>query len=50
MIITTSESPQYRTRFSDGTHDGMADTTAEKGGSDAGFRHTISLNLHWRHA
>jgi putative redox protein len=38
MIIATSESPQYRTRFSDGTHDGMADTTAEKGGSDAGFR------------
>ncbi len=38
MIISTSESPQYRTRFSDGKHAGIADTPAEKGGSDSGFR------------
>ncbi len=38
MIISTSESPQYRTRFSDGKHAAIADTTAEKGGSDSGFR------------
>ena len=38
MIISTSESPQYSTRFSDGKHAGMADTTAEKGGSGSGFR------------
>ena len=38
MIVSISESPRYRTGFSDGTHDGIADTTAEKGGSDSGFR------------
>lgn len=38
MISSTSESPHYRTRFSDGTHDGIADTTADKGGSHSGFR------------
>jgi len=38
MMIATSESPNYRTRFSDGTHDGVADTTADKGGDASGFR------------
>jgi len=38
MIVSTSESPHYRTRFSDGTHNGIADTTVENGGSDGGFR------------
>jgi len=38
MVTGTSESTPYRTRFSDGTHEGVADTSAEKGGSNAGFR------------
>lgn len=38
MIVTTSESTRYRTRFSNGKHEGTADTTAEKGGSNSGFR------------
>lgn len=38
MIISTSEPTPYRTRFSDGTHEATADTTADKGGSQAGFR------------
>lgn len=38
MIVSTSESPRYRTRFSDGTHDGLADTTNDKGGGHEGFR------------
>jgi putative redox protein len=38
MICATSEVPRYRTRFSNGKHDGAADATAEKGGAEAGFR------------
>jgi len=38
MISSTSDSPRYRTRFSDGTHEGIADTTADKGGNNGGFR------------
>jgi putative redox protein len=38
MICATSESTPYQTRFSDGEHEGLADTTAEKGGRHAGFR------------
>lgn len=38
MITGTSESTPYRTRFSDGTHEGIADTSTDKGGSNAGFR------------
>jgi len=38
MISTTSQSAPYQTRFSDGEHQGFADTTSEKGGHNAGFR------------
>lgn len=38
MVRATSESTRYRTRFSDGEHEGIADTTADKGGQHAGFR------------
>jgi putative redox protein len=38
MISSTSDSPRYRTRFSDGTHEGIADTTADKGGNNGAFR------------
>ncbi|MFZ0960882.1 MAG: OsmC family protein [Terriglobia bacterium] len=38
MIFSKSESPRYRTRFSDGTHDGLSDTTTDKGGNHDGFR------------
>ncbi len=38
MIHTTSDSPRYCTRFSNGTHEALADTTADKGGSCGGFR------------
>ena len=38
MIHSTSESPPYRTQFSDGVHQGVADTTADKGGGGSGFR------------
>jgi putative redox protein len=38
MIEARSESPNYSTRFSDGTHEAVADTTADKGGSSSGFR------------
>jgi putative redox protein len=37
MIIATSETPVYRTPFSDGAHHAVADTTKEKGGNDTGF-------------
>ena len=37
MIYSTSELPPYRTRFSDGTHEGVSDTTADKGGHNCGF-------------
>ncbi len=38
MICAKSELNRYKTRFSDGEHEGIADTTADKGGSHAGFR------------
>jgi putative redox protein len=38
MIRATSESIPYQTRFSDGEHEGLADTTADKGGQNSGFR------------
>jgi putative redox protein len=38
MITGTSKSTPYRTQFSDGTHEGFADTSVEKGGANAGFR------------
>lgn len=38
MIRATGESTRYHTRFSDGEHEGIADTTADKGGQHAGFR------------
>lgn len=38
MIEAKSEKPNYGTRFSDGTHEAVADTTADKGGSGSGFR------------
>jgi putative redox protein len=38
MIRATSELPRYQTRFSDGQHQGLADTTAGKGGQHSGFR------------
>jgi len=42
MIIATSENPVYRTPFSDGEHQAVADTTKEKGGSGGGFwPHTL---------
>ncbi|MHB8070238.1 MAG: OsmC family protein [Desulfobaccales bacterium] len=37
MIIATSDAPAYRTLFSDGEHQAVADTTKEGGGNDAGF-------------
>jgi putative redox protein len=38
MIHATSQPNPYQTRFSDGQHEGLADTTAEKGGRNSGFR------------
>jgi putative redox protein len=38
MIHCTSEPSRYQTRFSDGAHHGISDTTADKGGSHSGFR------------
>ncbi len=38
MIRATSDSARYSTRFSDGTYEGVADTTADKGGGGSGFR------------
>jgi len=38
MICATSESAPYQTRFSGGEHQGLADTTAGKGGQHSGFR------------
>lgn len=38
MISASSETPRYRTRFSNGAHEAMADTTPDKGGGAAGFR------------
>ncbi len=38
MIYAKSDPARYRTLFSDGKHDGIADTIAEHGGEHAGFR------------
>jgi putative redox protein len=38
MIYSTSELVRYQTRFSDGAHHRISDTTADKGGSHSGFR------------
>jgi putative redox protein len=38
MIRANSELTRYRTRFSDGEHQGTSDTTADKGGAHSGFR------------
>jgi putative redox protein len=38
MIASMTEFPRYRTRFSDGMHDGIADVTVGKGGEFGGFR------------
>jgi putative redox protein len=38
MIEAKSEKPNYSTRFYDGTHEAVADTTTDKGGSGSGFR------------
>ena len=38
MIISKSDKHPYLTRFSDGTHEGLADTIPEKGGGNCGFR------------
>jgi putative redox protein len=38
MICSKSEEPRYLTRFSNGAHEGIADTTADKGGGSCGFR------------
>ena len=38
MICAKSQLARYQTRFSDGEHEGVADTTADKGGEHSGFR------------
>jgi putative redox protein len=38
MIYARSQLARYQTSFSDGEHEGVADTTADKGGEHAGFR------------
>jgi putative redox protein len=38
VIYATSDSVRYRTRFSDGVHEAVADTTVDKGGQHQGFR------------
>jgi putative redox protein len=38
VIRATSDSPRYRTTFSDGKREGVADITADKGGGGSGFR------------
>jgi putative redox protein len=38
MICAKSELTPYQTRFSDGEHQGISDTTADKGGQHSGFR------------
>ena len=38
MISATSETPRYRTRFSNGAQEAFADNTPDKGGGGAGFR------------
>ncbi len=38
MIVTRSEAAPYKTMFSDGVHEGISDTTADKGGANSGLR------------
>lgn len=38
MIFSSSALEKYTTRFSNGEHEGLADTTRDKGGSQSGFR------------
>jgi len=38
MMRATNEEARYRTRVTDGEHELVADTTADKGGQGAGFR------------
>jgi len=38
MISARNEGSHYLTSFSDGTHQGLSDTTPDKGGNAAGFR------------
>jgi putative redox protein len=38
MITTASSKPAYQVLFSNGVHRGTSDTTADKGGSNTGFR------------
>ena len=38
MITTTSSTAPYQVLFSDGIHNCACDTTADKGGNNAGFR------------
>ena len=38
MICAKSDLTRYQTRFSDGKHEGVSDTTADKGGQHSGFR------------
>ncbi|WP_419784952.1 OsmC family protein [Pseudodesulfovibrio sp.] len=37
MITTKSKSADFLTEFTDGTHTGLCDAPADKGGADAGF-------------
>jgi putative redox protein len=38
MICAKSQLARYQTRFTDGEYEGVADTTADKGGEHSGFR------------
>ena len=38
MITAKSRAPKYQVFFTDGLHQGVADTTADKGGGNSGFR------------
>ncbi|MEK7761373.1 MAG: OsmC family protein [Nitrospirota bacterium] len=38
MIEVTSDDSRYQTRFTNGAHSAIADTTRDKGGSESGFR------------
>lgn len=38
MITSISQPEKYLTRFSDGEHEGLSDTTPQYGGAFAGFR------------
>lgn len=38
MICAKSELTRYQTRFSDGKHESISDTTPDKGGQHSGFR------------